>query len=151
MNKCGRTCGSEVSDASRAPGSARFRAQRALTPYRAICTAPPYGCRLPDWWSFGVVTTVAGIRPVVNHILPQFNSRFMGLNFSQSSLSSTYTRSMDRSVAHILTHTSSGFLGWHIIRPYSTTSLNSHHRPDRLCLSPPRHEPSQLLSFSAHS
>ena len=26
-------CGSQVSDASRAPGSTRFRAQRALTPY----------------------------------------------------------------------------------------------------------------------
>ena len=32
-DRCGWTCGSEVSDASRAPGSTRFRAQRALTPY----------------------------------------------------------------------------------------------------------------------
>ena len=89
------------------------------------------------------MTTVAGIRPAVSRILPHFNGRYMGLNFSQSSLSSTSTRSTDRSVAHNFTHTSLGFLGWHIIRPYSTTSLNSHHCPDRLCLSPPWQEPSQ--------
>ena len=32
-DRCRWTCGSEVSDASGAPGSTRFRAQRALMPY----------------------------------------------------------------------------------------------------------------------
>jgi len=31
--------------------------------------------RLPYRWTFGIVTTVAGIRPVVNRILPYFDGR----------------------------------------------------------------------------
>jgi hypothetical protein len=42
---------------------------------RAVCRAPSYGYRLPYWWTLGAVTTVAGIRRVVNRILPYFNSR----------------------------------------------------------------------------
>jgi hypothetical protein len=46
--------------------------------YRAVNCRPyePYvRYRLPYRWTFGIVTTVAGIRPVVNHILPYFDGR----------------------------------------------------------------------------
>ena len=43
---------------------------------RAVNRRPyePYvWCSLPYWWTFGIVTTVAGIRPVVNRTLPYFD------------------------------------------------------------------------------
>ena len=34
---------------------------------------PSYRCRLLYWWTFGIVTTVTGIWPVVNRTLPYFD------------------------------------------------------------------------------